>query len=197
MSINIYPIYQSVWQSFRFAFFQVTNIISTTGFAAADYMTWPVFSQLLVLLLMVCGACAGSTGGGVKCSRVLLTLRSLAREVRQIIHPRSTSVVRLNGKVVDEVAVRSTLVFLSCYAMICLLATAVVALDNFSFATCFSSVLTCMSNTGPGLDMVGPAGNFSALSSLSKSVLSFCMVLGRLDLFPILVLFSRRAWQKT
>jgi len=196
ITINILPIYKSAWESFRYAFFQVTSIVSTTGFATADYMDWPVFSQVIVLLLMVCGACAGSTGGGMKCSRVLLDLRVLRREVRHVIHPRSVSVVKLDGKVVDESTLSSVLIFTWCYFFIILLATLVVSLDNFSFSTSFSAALTCVSNVGPGLDLVGPSGNFAAFSPASKLVLSACMVTGRLEIFPILILFSRSAWQK-
>ncbi|MBR2935207.1 MAG: TrkH family potassium uptake protein [Oscillospiraceae bacterium] len=194
--INIYPIYHSVWQSFRFAFFQVSSIISTTGFATADYMTWPVFSQVIMILLLLCGACAGSTGGGMKCSRILLLVRCLRREIRQIIHPRNVSVVKLDGKVVEENTLRSVMLFTGCYFLISLMATLVVAMDNFSFTTSFSAAFTCMSNVGPGLDIVGPAGNFAAFSGLSKLVLSSCMVIGRLEIFPILVLFSRSAWRR-
>ena len=197
VSINIFPIYQSAWESFRYAFFQVTAIISTTGMATADYMTWPVFSQVIMMLLLVCGACAGSTGGGLKCSRVLLNFRCLFREIRQVIHPKSVSVVKLDGKVVEEFTLNSISIFTCSYFIISLLATLIVSLDNFSFATSFSATLTCMSNVGPGLDMVGPAGNFSAFSALSKAVLSACMVIGRLEIFPILVLFSRGAWRRT
>ena len=197
ISFNIFPLYRSVWQSFRYAFFQVATIISTTGMATADYMTWPVFSQVVLILIMLCGACAGSTGGGLKCSRVLLNLRCLFREIRQIIHPRSVSVVKLDGKVVEESTLRSVLTFTCCYFFIIFAATTVVSLDNFSFATSFSAAMTCVSNVGPGLDAVGPAGNFSAFSALSKTVLSACMVIGRLEIFPILVLFSRGAWTRT
>ena len=197
VSINIFPIYQSVWQSFRFAFFQVTSIISTTGMATADYMTWPVFSQIIMMLLLLCGACAGSTGGGMKCARILLNLRCMFREIRQIIHPRSVSVVKLDGKVVPENTLNSITIFTVSYFLISFLATLVVSLDNFSFATGFTAALTCMSNVGPGLDMVGPAGSFAPFSDLSKLVLSACMVIGRLEIFPILVLFSRRAWRRT
>jgi len=197
VSVDIYPIYHSTWESFRYAFFQVASIISTTGFATADYMTWPVFSQVIMTLLLLCGACAGSTGGGLKCSRVLLNFRCLFREIRQVIHPRSVSVVKLDGKTVDESTLRSVLMFTSCYFLITLGATLVVSIDNFSFSTSFTAALTCMSNVGPGLDVVGPAGNFSAFSGLSKLVLSACMVIGRLEIFPVLVLFSRGAWKRT
>ena len=197
ITINIYPVYLSAWESFRYAFFQVASIISTTGFATADYTFWPMFSQVIVLLMMLCGACAGSTGGGMKCSRILLNLRCLFREIRQIIHPRSVSVVKLDGKVVEENTLRSVTLFTGCYFAVILLGTLVVSLDNFSFATSFTAALTCVSNVGPGLDMVGPSGNFSAFSPLSKLVLSACMIIGRLEIFPILVLFSRGAWRRT
>jgi len=197
VSMNIYPIYQSAWQSFRYAFFQVTSIISTTGFSTADYMLWPVFSQIVIMLLLLCGACAGSTGGGLKCSRILLNFRCLFREIRQVIHPKSVSVVKLDGKVVGEFTLNSISIFTCTYFIISLLATVIVSLDNFSFATSLSAALTCMSNVGPGLNMVGPSGNFAAFSDLSKIVLSACMVIGRLEIFPILVLFSRGAWKRT
>ena len=196
LSVNIYPAYRSAWESFRYAFFQVASIISTTGFATADYTLWPAFSQVIILLLIFCGACAGSTGGGMKCSRVLINLRCLLREIRQIIHPRSVSVVKLDGKVVEEHTLRSVSIFTCCYFAIILLTTLLISLDNFSFATSFTAALTCISNVGPGLDMVGPSGNFSAFSPLSKLVLSACMVIGRLEIFPILVLFSRSAWRR-
>ena len=196
VSVDIYPLFRSAWPSFRYAFFQVASIISTTGFSTADYMTWPVFSQIIMVLLLLCGACAGSTGGGMKCSRILLLVRCLRREIRQIIHPRSVSVVKLDGKVVEENTLRSVMLFTGCYFLISLLATLVVSIDNFSFSTCFTAALTCMSNVGPGLDVVGPAGNFAAFSAMSKIVLSACMVIGRLEIFPILVLFSRGAWRR-
>ena len=197
VSVDIYPLFHSVWQSFRYAFFQVASIISTTGMATADYMTWPVFSQIIMMMLLLCGACAGSTGGGIKCSRILLLFRCLRREIRQIIHPRSVSVVKLDGKVVPENTLHSVVLFISCYFLISFAAALTVSLDNFSFATSFTAALTCMSNVGPGLDVVGPAGNFSAFSGMSKIVLSACMVIGRLEIFPILVLFSRGAWKRT
>ncbi len=196
VSLNIYPLYQSAWESFRYAFFQVASIISTTGFATADYMLWPVFSQMVMVLLMLCGACAGSTGGGMKCSRILLNFRCLFREIRQIIHPRSVSVVKLDGKVVEENTLRSVTIFTGCYFLIILLSGLIVSLDNFSFSTSFSAALTCISNVGPGLEAVGPAGNFAAFSPVSKLVLSACMVTGRLEIFPVLVLFSRGAWRR-
>lgn len=196
ITVNTLDIYGSLLQSLRYAAFQVSSIISTTGFATADYMLWPTFSQVIVLLLMFCGACAGSTGGGMKCSRILILLRSIRREIHRVTDPRRVEVIKLDGKVADESTVHSVLVFVGCNLGFILLATLIVSLDNFSFATSFSSALTCVSNVGPGLDLVGPSGNFSALSHLSKLVLSVCMIVGRLEILPILVLFSRSSWHK-
>ena len=196
ITVNTLPIYESFSQALRFAFFQVASIISTTGFATADYLLWPTLSQIIVILLMVCGACAGSTGGGMKCSRVLILFRSIRRELHRVCNPRRVEVIKLDGKVVDESILRSILVFVGSYFAIILGTTLIVSLDDFSFATSFSSALTCISNVGPGLDLVGPSGNFAALSPLSKVVLSVCMIVGRLEILPVLVLFSRTAWRK-
>jgi len=197
ISINIFPLYQSLGQTLRYAFFQVCCIVSTTGFSSLDWSVWPQFSQFIIVLLMFCGACAGSTGGGMKCSRVLILLRSIRREIHRIIHPRSVEVVKLDGKVVDEDTVRSIVIFVGCYLLIILSAACIISLDDVSFAVSFSSALTSVSNVGPGLEAVGPACNFSALSSLSKLVMSVCMIIGRLEIFPILVLFSREAWRRS
>ena len=196
ITINIMPIYENVWDSLRYAFFQVASIISTTGFATADFVLWPHFSQMILVILMFCGACAGSTGGGIKCSRVVMLLRSIRRELHRIAHPRSVEVVRLDGKPVDESTLHSVLVFIGFYILIILTAALVVSLDNVPFDVSFSAALTCVSNVGPGLATIGPSGNFAAFSPLSKVVLSLCMIIGRLEIFPILVLFSRHTWRR-
>jgi len=196
ISVNIYPLYSDLVQTFRYAFFQVCSIISTTGFSTTDWSFWPQFSHLVLIMLMFCGACAGSTGGGMKCSRVLILMRSIRREIHHIIHPRSVEVVTLDGKVVEESTVHSVLTFVGCYLLVILSAALIISLDNFSFSVSFSSALTCVSNVGPGLEAVGPAGNFAAFSPLSKLVMSLCMIIGRLEIFPILVLFSRSTWRR-
>lgn len=196
ISLNIRHLYDSLWEAFRYGFFQVSSIISTTGFCTDNYVLWPEFSQMLLILLMLCGACAGSTGGGMKCSRILILLRCIRREIHQVLHPRSVVVVKLDGKSVDEDTLRSVLIFSSSYLLITLLAALLISVDNFSFTTSFTAALTCVSNTGPGLALVGPHGNFHAFSALSKVVLSLCMVIGRLEILPILVLFSRNAWKR-
>lgn len=197
ISINIRPLYSSLAQTLQYAFFQVCSIISTTGFSSTDWSFWPQFSQAVLVLLMFCGACAGSTGGGIKCSRVLIVLRSIRREVHHIIHPRSVEVVKLDGKVTDEETVRSVLAFVGCYFLVILFSTLIISLDNFSFTVSFTSALTCISNVGPGLELVGPAGNFSTFSALSKVIMSLCMIIGRLEILPVLILLSRSAWRRT
>ena len=197
ITFNIAGQYGSPLTALRHAFFQVASIISTTGFATADYVLWPQTSQYILILLMFCGACAGSTGGGVKCSRMLILLRTIRREIHQIAHPRSVEVVRLEGKVVDENTLRSVLTFIGCYVLILLGAGLIVSLDDVSFSVSFSAALTCLSNVGPGLQEIGPVGSFAEFSPLSKVVLSVTMIAGRLELFPILVLFSRRTWSRS
>ena len=189
--------YTNVWESLRYAVFQVASIISTTGFATADYVLWPQFSQMILVLLMFCGACAGSTGGGMKCSRILTLLRSIRRDLHHITHPRSVEVVKLDGKVVSEDTLHSLLVFVGAYVFLVFGAALIISLDGNSFAVSFSASLTCVSNVGPGLELIGPTGNFSSFSALSKGVMSLCMIAGRLEIFPILILFSPTAWRRT
>ena len=198
ITLNIVPQYGGfTWKSLRDAAFQVASIISTTGYATANFDLWPEFSRFLIFVLMLVGACAGSTGGGMKCSRVLVLFKSIRREIRQIIHPRSVNLVRLDGQTLEEGTVRSICVFCGAYVMVTLMASLIVGLDNFTFGTTITAVVSCVSNIGPGLEMVGPMGNFSAFSDLSKLVLSLCMVIGRLEIFPILVLFSKNAWKRS
>ena len=190
-------VYSGVWESLRYASFQVASIISTTGFGTADFVLWPQFSQLIIVLIMFCGASAGSTGGGMKCSRVLILLRAVRREVHRITHPRSVEVVKLDGKLVSESTLHSLLVFLGAYVITIFAAALVISLDGCSFAVSFSAALTCVSNVGPGLEAIGPSGNFAAFSGLAKGVMSLCMIVGRLEIFPILVLFSPSTWRRT
>ena len=197
LTLSNLRVYSGAGESLRYTAFQVASIISTTGFGTADFVLWPQFSQMIIVLLMFCGACAGSTGGGMKCSRVLLLLRSIRREIHRITHPRSVEVVKLDGKLVSEATLHSLLVFLGAYVMTIFGAALIISLDGFSFAVSFSAALTCVSNVGPGLEAIGPSGNFAAFSGLSKGVMSLCMIIGRLEIFPILVLFSPSTWHRT
>ena len=152
---------------------------------------------MILVLLMFCGACAGSTGGGMKCSRVLLLLRAIRREIHRITHPRSVEVVTLDGKLVSESTLHSLLVFLGAYVMSVFAAALVISLDGQSFTASFSAALTCVSNVGPGLEVIGPTGNFALFSPLSKLVMALCMIIGRLEIYPILVLFSPSTWRRS
>ena len=196
LTLSNLEVYTGLWESFRYTVFQVASIISTTGFGTADFALWPQFSQLIIVLLMFCGASAGSTGGGMKCSRVLLLLRAIRREIHRITHPRSVEVVKLDGKLVSEATLHTLLVFLGAYVATIFSAALIISLDGFSFSVSFSAALTCVSNVGPGLEAIGPSGNFAAFSGLSKGVMSLCMIIGRLEIFPILVLFSPSTWRR-
>ena len=194
---NIRDVYETVGDCLRYAAFQVSSIVSTTGFSSDNYDLWPEFSKMLLVVLTFIGACGGSTGGGIKCGRILILIRSAAREVRSIVHPRAVSVVRLDGEAVSEGAVRTAQCYFIANLFLVFGMAIVVGLDNFSFGTTLTAVITCISNVGPGLELVGPAGNFADFSVLSKLVLSFAMILGRLEMFPILVLFSGSAWKRS
>ncbi len=193
---NLHGMY-TTGDSIRHAAFQVASIVSTTGFSSVDFDMWPEFSRLCLVVLMFIGACAGSTGGGIKCARILVLLKTVRREIRTIIHPRAVSVVKLDGEPVAERTLNTIQSFFVIYMFFIFCAALVVGLDNFSFGTTLTAVITCVSNVGPGLEMVGPMGNFSLFSDVSKLVLSFCMIVGRLEIFPLLVLFSRNAWKRS
>ena len=189
--------FQNWGDSLRHAFFQVASIISTSGFASTDFNLWPEFSRTILVLLMFVGACAGSTGGGMKCSRVLLLFKGLRREIREIIHPRSVHIVKLDGQTTDEKVLQKTYLFVATYLVILVAGLLLISIDNFSFTTSFTAVITCLSNVGPGLDLIGPMGNFSIFSDFSTIILCLCMILGRIEIFPILVLFSQNAWKRS
>lgn len=174
--------------------FQVVTIITSTGYATADYMLWPTLAQCVLLALMVMGGCAGSTAGGVKGARILLLHKMLHRAVDKVIHPREVHVILLSGKRVDEGTLASVCVFFYAYCALLIFGTVIVSLDNYGFAASFSAALTSLSNIGPGLDILGPSSNFFPLSNLSKLTLSALMLIGRLEIIPILVLLSPNGW---
>ncbi len=191
---NIRGFYGTAEETFRHAAFQVASIVTTTGFATADFDLWPSFSKAIILGLMIVGACAGSTGGGFKCGRALLLIKSLRRNVRQILHPRKVQVVRVNGQMVGEQVLDNTNAYLAAYAFIVVFSFLVISIDNFSPMTNFSAVLACFNNIGPGLESVGPTCNFGDYGVVSKAMLIVDMLAGRLEIFPILILFSRSTW---
>ena len=194
--LNIRPLYGTWEETIRHAAFQVGSIITTTGYATTDFDLWPSFSKTLLLCLMVVGASAGSTGGGFKVGRMMLLIKGLRRNIRQMLNPRKVELVRNNGSVVDERVLANTNAYLAAYILILFGVFAVISLDGFSTGTNFSAVMACFNNIGPGLEAVGPTCNFSAYSNFSKLVLSWAMLAGRLEIFPILVLFSRGTWKR-
>lgn len=194
---NLRGFYPTLGETFRHAAFQVSSIMTTTGFATTDFGRWPAFSQSILLLLMVIGACAGSTGGGLKCARALLLFKGLKRNIHQVLHHRRVQAIRINDQVVGEKVLDNANAYLSAYVIILFLSFLVISLDGYSIGTNFSAVLACFNNIGPGLEAVGPTCNFGGYSALSKLVLILDMLAGRLEIFPILVLFSHSTWKKT
>lgn len=193
---NLKGYYGTLGETVRHAAFQVASIITTTGFATTDFDLWPSFSKSILLSLMVIGACAGSTGGGLKCGRALLLLKSLRRNIRKVLHPQKVQIVRNNGQMVDEKVLDNTNAYLAAYVVIVLLSYILISLDGFSITTNISAVFACFNNIGPGFDAVGPTCNFGAYSAFSKIVLIGDMLAGRLEIFPILILFSRSTWTR-
>lgn len=196
ISINIVSVYGSALKAFRYASFQVASIITTTGFATADYNLWPEFSKAVLLSLMVVGACAGSTGGGMKISRILIMAKSIKRELHRMLHPKSVSLVKINGKKIGQETLQGVNIYFMAYVLILIGSVLIVSLNNFDFATTFSAVLTTLNNVGPGIAGVGPVENFAAFSDLSKVVFCFDMLVGRLEIFPFLILFSPDLWRR-
>lgn len=184
-------------QTFRTSFFQVASILTTTGFTTANFGVWPFFAQGLLVILMFFGGCAGCTSGGIKISRLLLLFKNARREVKYIAHPRAVISVKLEGKTVDHETVRGTTSFILVYAaLFTLSAVCLLAFDGRDLVTSFTAVASAINNIGPGLGDVGPASNFALLSAPSKLVLCFDMLAGRLELFPMLILFSPSVWKK-
>ena len=178
------------------AAFESVSFITTAGYTTTDYTTWPVFSQMILVVLMFAGACAGSTAGGIKLSRLLLLGKSLHRELKRILHPKHVSVIRVDGQAVDERVVSSAAAYLVAYLLLLLTGAVVVAWGQNDFAESFTISLSCLSNIGPAMGSIGPAGNFSELTELSRLVMILWMLLGRLELMPLLVLLSPGTWKE-
>ena len=183
--------------SIRQSSFQVASIITTTGYASTDFNLWPTVSKIILTMLMFVGAMAGSTGGGIKTIRIVIMFKAIKREINKILHPKRIQSVKIDGKVVEEETISGVLLFIGAYIVISLIAIFIVAFDNFDLVTTVTSVIATMSNIGPGFELVGATGNFAAFSPLSKLVLSFCMLAGRLEIYPMLILFSKSIWKKT
>jgi trk system potassium uptake protein TrkH len=189
-------VFGSLWESLRYASFQVSSIITTTGYSTTDFNLWPSFSKSILVMLMFIGACAGSTAGGIKCIRIVMLMKLVRREVHRIIHPRSVYAVKVNGKSVDENTLSGVAVFFYSFVAIFVIALLIVSLDGKDMVSNFTAVAATIGNIGPGLGIVGPMGNFSSYSALSKAVFSFCMIAGRLEIFPVLLLFAPTFWKK-
>ncbi len=193
---NLWGFYGSFSETLRHAAFQVSSIITTTGYSTTDFDLWPSFSKTILLLLMIIGASAGSTGGGLKVARLLLLMKGLRRNIRQMVNPRRVELIRNNGSVVDQKILDNTNAYLAAYVIILFSIFTIISLDGHSIETNLSAVLCTFNNIGPGLAAVGPLCNFSVYSDLSTWVLSWGMLAGRLEIFPMLILFSRRTWKK-
>ena len=195
--INLMPHYSKFSNCIRDSFFQVSSVITTTGYATADFDAWPQLSKTIILLLMLVGACAGSTGGGLKVSRAVLLFKVIAREVRKLTHPRSVSAIKFEGKTVDEKTLSGVTVYFAVYMLCLLTAFLLISFEPFGIETNFSAAAACFNNIGPGLAKVGPASNYAAYTGFSKLVLSASMLLGRLEIFPMLIAFSPSVWAKS
>ena len=196
ITINCVSYYTNIFQNIKHSAFQVSSIITTTGYSTVDFDLWPAFSKTILVTLMFFGACAGSTGGGIKISRILIMLKSIMKEIRIMLHPKSVSKVKLNGRVVEHETVRAVNVFMVSYFAIFFVSVLLISIDNFGFTTNFTAVAATINNIGPGLEAVGPTCNFSLYSPLSTLVLIMNMLIGRLEIFPIMLMFYVGTWKK-
>ena len=188
--------YSGVSEAFRHAAFSVSSIITTTGYGTADFNLWPEFSRMILVLLMCIGACAGSTGGGFKVSRLIILAKSARAELRRLMHPHTVKVLTMDGKRIGQDTVQATANYLIVYVMVTVISILLISLDNFDTTTTITSVVATFNNIGPGLGLVGPTGNYAAFSPMSKIVFCFTMLLGRLELYPMLALMLPSAWKK-
>ena len=196
ISFNVRGMYSTLEETLRHAAFQVGTIITTTGYATCDFDKWPEFSKGILLILMIVGACAGSTGGGMKVSRVVILVKGMKKELTSIIHPRYIKKIQFDGVPVAHETVRNTNVFIAIYFLIMILSVLLVSVDNHDFTTNFTAVSATLNNIGPGLALVGPTQNYSFYSGFSKCILIFDMLAGRLEIFPMLLLFAPGSWKK-
>ncbi len=196
ITCNTYHMYKNVAEAFQQAAFQVGSVITSTGYATTDFNLWPEISRTILVLLMFVGACAGSTGGGIKVSRILILTKTVRKELHIFLHPNAVKKIKMDGKAIPHEVVRSTNIFLVVYALIFAGSIFLIAFDDLDLITNFTAVLATLNNIGPGLELVGPNGNFGVFSYFSKLVLTFNMLAGRLEIFPLLLLFVRDTWKK-
>jgi trk system potassium uptake protein TrkH len=196
VAFNIRNTFTGVHDVIRHSMFNVASVMTTTGFATADFNTWPTFSKMLLLVAMFIGGCAGSTAGGVKVSRVIIGSKTIRKELQHFVHPRSVKILKFEGKPIEHAVLRGINVYFLTYIIIFAVSVILVALDEKDFTTTVTAVIATFNNIGPGLEMVGPTGNFSQFSIFSKYVLMFDMLAGRLELFPMLLLFMPMTWRR-
>ena len=188
--------YDSISSAFRYSSFQIASIMTSTGYTTTDFNLWPTFSKILLLILMILGGCAGSTAGGMKLSRILIGFRSFKYAFKRIIHPHACYVLRFNNKKVEESIILSVATYFFGYFLVFLVGILIISLDNFDLTTTLTSVITTLNNVGLGFELIGPTGNFSCFSTLSKMTLSLLMIIGRVEIYPILLLFIPEVWKK-
>lgn len=196
ITLNIGASFPSLGEALKHITFTIASIITTTGFMTVDFDLWPELSRTIIVLLIFIGACAGSTGGGIKISRFIILFKSMAKEIRLLIHPNHIRKLEIDGHKIEHNVIRSTNVYMVCYLMIFVISVLIISFDNHNLVTNFTAVATTINNVGPGLDLVGPTQNFGFFSDTSKLVLIFNMLAGRLELFPVLLLFSPVTWKK-
>ena len=196
ITMNICQMYDSVWTGLRHAFFQVTSIITTTGYATIDFNLWPSFSKIILVVLMFIGGCAGSTSGGTKVARTVILSKISYHDMRKMLHPNAVSTVRFEGKPLQDKAIRSVQLYFTVYMIVFVFSLLLLSLEGFDLITTITGLIACINNIGPGLELVGPMGNFSQFSYPSKLLLSFNMLVGRLEIFPMLLLFSPSLWKR-
>lgn len=196
ITVNILSMCSGVGEALRLAFFQVSSIITTTGFATTDFNLWPAFSKGILVTLMFVGACAGSTGGGMKVARIVIMAKTCAHDIWRMAHPNAVSNIHFEGKLQGEKEIRSVLVFLAVYLFVFAFSILLLCIDGFDLVSTFTAVTACINNIGPGLEIVGPMGSFFGFSWFGKLLLSFNMLVGRLEIFPMLLLFSPSVWNR-
>jgi trk system potassium uptake protein TrkH len=196
ITVNILPLCNGVGDAFRQAFFQTSSIMTTTGYSTVDFNLWPTFSKTVLLCLMFVGACAGSTGGGFKITRLVMIFKSIKQELKRMINPRSVSAVKFEGKIIDKVTLNGVNAYLAVYVILFMATVLFISFEPFNFETTFSAALSCFNNIGPGIGAVGPMGSYADYSIFSKLILSFAMLFGRLEIYPLLIALNPSTWTK-
>lgn len=196
ITLNIGGTFETIEEALKHIFFTVSSIITTTGFVTVDFNQWPELSRTIIVLLFFIGSCAGSTSGGIKISRLIILFKSMSKEIHLLLHPNHVRKIEIDGRKIEHNVIRTTNVYMVCYLMLFVISLLIISFDNHGLVTNFTAVATTMNNVGPGLDLVGPVSNFGFFSDTSKLVFIFNMIAGRLELFPVLLLFSPATWKK-